>query len=42
MWIFTKYGFYSAVCARQGISVWQQGTSRIKDKAPEAEHLEGL
>jgi hypothetical protein len=44
MWVFTKYGFFSAVCARQGDG--QPGQSldrhRIMVRARVREHLEAL
>ncbi len=44
MWIFTKYGFYSAVCARQGGGERGQPVDpdRIMVRARVCEHLEVL
>ena len=44
MWIFTKYGFYSAVCARQGDGSHGQpvDTNRIMVRARIRKHLETL
>jgi len=44
MWIFTKYGFYSAVCARQGDGSHRQPVdpSRIMVRARSRGHLEAL
>ena len=44
MWIFTKYGFYSAVCARQGKGTHDQQVdpNRIMVRARLKSHLEGL
>lgn len=44
MWIFTKYGFYSAVCARQGDGSHGQPVDpdRIMVRARVRSHLEGL
>lgn len=44
MWIFTKYGFYSAVCARQGGGEHGQpiDTGRIMVRARVHGHLEAL
>ena len=44
MWLFTKYGFYSAVCARQGDGGHGQPVDpeRIMLRARLRTHLEGL
>ena len=44
MWIFTKHGFYSAVCARQGDGKHGQPVDpdRIMVRARVREHLEAL
>ena len=44
MWIFTKYGFYSAVCARQGDGRHGQPVDpdRIMVRARDRAHLEAL
>ena len=44
MWIFTKYGFYSAVCARQGDGSHGQpvDSDRIMVRARVRSHLEAL
>ena len=44
MWIFTKYGFYSAVCARQGDGSHNQPVdpNRIMVRARLRERLENL
>ena len=44
MWIFTKHGFYSAVCARQGDGKHGQRVDpdRIMVRARVREHLEAL
>jgi len=44
MWVFTKYGFFSAVCARQGHGEYGQpvDTDRIMVRARVRTHLEGL
>jgi len=44
MWIFTKYGFYSAVCARQGDGSHGQPVDpdRIMVRARVRSHLEAL
>ncbi len=44
MWLFTKYGFYSAVCARQGDGRHHQpiDTNRIMVRARLRPHLEAL
>lgn len=43
MWLFTKYGFFSAVCARDGKSgSGDVDTSRIMVRARVREHLERL
>jgi hypothetical protein len=44
MWIFTKYGFFSAVCARQGDGSHSQPTDpdRIMVRARVRGHLEQL
>lgn len=44
MWIFTKYGFYSAVCARQGDGRHSQPVelNRIMVRARLQHHLEAL
>lgn len=44
MWLFTKYGFYSAVCARQGDGSHGQpvDTNRIMVRARVRKHLEAL
>ena len=44
MWVFTKHGFFSAVCARQGDGTHGQPVDpgRIMVRARVREHLEGL
>ncbi len=44
MWVFTKYGFYSAVCARQGNGAHGQPVDldRIMVRARVREHLDAL
>ncbi len=44
MWLFTKYGFYSAVCARQGDGGHGQpvDSNRIMVRARLRTHLEAL
>ena len=44
MWLFTKYGFYSAVCARQGDGSHGQSVDpdRIMVRARVRNHLEAL
>ena len=44
MWIFTKYGFYSAVCAREGDGGHDQAvaTDRVMVRSRMREHLEAL
>ncbi len=44
MWMFTKYGFYSAVCAREGSGGHGQpvDSSRIMVRARLRSHLEAL
>lgn len=44
MWIFTKYGFYSAVCARQGDGRHGQPVdpNRIMVRARVRKHLDAL
>lgn len=44
MWMFTKYGFFSAVCARQGSGKHGQPVDpdRIMVRARRGEHLEAL
>jgi hypothetical protein len=44
MWIFTKYGFYSAVCARQGDGKQGQPVDpdRVMVRARVRQHLEAL
>lgn len=44
MWVFTKYGFYSAVCARQGEGEPGQpiDPDRTMIRARAREHLEAL
>lgn len=44
MWLFTKYGFFSAVCARQGDGSHSQPVdpNRIMVRARLSEHLEAL
>jgi hypothetical protein len=44
MWIFTKHGFYSAVCARQGDGKHRRPVDpdRIMIRARVREHLEAL
>ncbi len=44
MWVFTKYGFFSAVCARQGDGKHGQPVdpSRIMIRARVRDHLEAL
>ena len=44
MWIFTKHGFFSAVCARQGSGEYGQPVDleRIMVRARVREHIESL
>lgn len=44
MWLFTKYGFFSAVCARQGDGSHDKpiDNNRIMARARVREHLEEL
>ena len=44
MWLFTKHGFYSAVCARAGDGRYGQppDVTRIMVRARVKEHLNGL
>lgn len=44
MWLFTKYGFYSAVCARQGNGSYEQPVNpdQIMVRARLRSHLESL
>ena len=44
MWVFTKYGFFSAVCARQGDGGYGQppDPDRIMVRARDRDHLERL
>ncbi len=44
MWIFTRYGFFSAVCARQGDGQHNRPVDpdRIMVRARRREHLEAL
>lgn len=44
MWLFTKYGFYSAVCARQGDGRHGRPVdeSRIMVRARQRKHLDDL
>lgn len=44
MWLFTRYGFYSAVCARRGTGEhWQPiDPDRLMVRARLREHLESL
>ncbi len=44
MWVFTKYGFYSVVCARQGDGRHGQpvDASRLMVRARVREHLDAL
>jgi len=44
MWIFTKHGFYSAVCAREGDGSRHQPVDRdtIMVRARKIEHLDAL
>ncbi len=44
MWIFTKYGFFSAVCARQGAGEYSQPVDpdRMMVRARLRGHLEAL
>ena len=44
MWLFTKYGFYSSVCARQGDGHHGQPVDpdRLMIRARVRDHLEGL
>jgi hypothetical protein len=42
MWIFTKHGFFSAVCARQGDGKHGQPVDRIMVRARVRGHLESL
>lgn len=43
MWLFTRYGFFSAVCARQGDGSGQPvDPTRMMVRARRREHLESL
>lgn len=44
MWLFTKYGFFSVVCARQGDGAYGNlvDTGRMMVRARASEHLENL
>jgi hypothetical protein len=44
MWLFTKYGFYSVVCARQGDGGYGQpiDANRLMVRARLRQHLEAL
>jgi hypothetical protein len=44
MWVFTKYGFYSAVCARQGDGEHGQpvDTEKVMVRARVRSHVEAL
>jgi len=44
MWLFTKHGFYSAVCARQGDGSWTEPVDpdRVMVRARVGSHLENL
>jgi hypothetical protein len=44
MWLFTKYGFYSVVCARQGDGKYGQpiDESRLMVRARVRDHLDAL
>ncbi len=44
MWLFTRYGFFSAVCARQGAGEYSQPVDpkRVMVRARLREHLEAL
>ena len=44
MWVFTKYGFFSAVCARRGVGGHGQPVDpdRIMLRARDRRHLEAL
>ena len=44
MWLFTKYGFYSSVCARKGDGHHNQPVDpdRLMIRARVRDHLEGL
>lgn len=44
MWIFTKYGFFSAVCARKGFGSWKDPVDpdRMMIRGRSQEHLEHL
>lgn len=44
MWVFTKHGFFSAVCARQGNGTYSQPVDldRIMVRARVRNHLEAL
>ena len=44
MWLFTKYGFYSVVCARQGDGGYGQpiDENRLMGRARLQQHLEAL
>jgi hypothetical protein len=44
MWLFTKYGFYSAVCARQGDGGYGQPVdeNRVMVRARVRQHLDAL
>ena len=44
MWLFTKYGFFSVVCARQGDGSYGNpvDTGRMMVRARASEHLENL
>ena len=44
MWIFTRYGFFSTVCARQGNGAYGNAVDldRVMVRARRREHLEAL
>jgi len=42
MWIFTKYGFYSAVCARKNLKIEGIDESKIMIRSRSKMHLENL
>ena len=44
MWVFTKYGFYSVVCAHQGDGSFNESVDlkRVMVRARDRGHLEAL
>jgi hypothetical protein len=44
MWLFTQYGFFSVVCAREGDGSWGNAVDegRVMVRARLRDHLEGL